>query len=521
MSDQQHRSRTGRRGESRRELRHGPGIGTVGPAGRTGTPPAGLRHNAISFVSNVVIGVASTAPGYSLAATLGLIVAVAGIGLQTPAIMIVAFVPMLCIAAAYYWLNRTDPDCGTTFAWVTKAMGPHLGWLGGWGIIAADILVMPSLANVAGNYTFLLVGWHSAAANQWAVLAMGVAWIAVMTLICYVGVELSARTQRILLTIEVTTLLVFAVVALVKVYARHPAGSITPALSWFNPFAISSASALSGGVLLAIFVYWGWDSGVAVNEETEDSTRAPGRAAIVSTLLLVAIYVFVTTAAQAFAGTKTLAAHPDDIFAPIGTAVLGGTLDKLLILAVLTSASASTQTTILPTARTALSMGREGALPRAFARIHPRYRSPDVSTLAMGGVSALLLVVLTVFNVNLIFDAFTALGLMIAFYYGITGFACAIYYRRQLRSSVRNALFIGVLPVAGGIMLTWVLVQSLVEIVKPHSGFAGPILGVGAPFAIALATMLLGAVLLVACRRTDPAFFRRGRTVARPSQPST
>jgi amino acid transporter len=79
-------------------------------------------------------------------------------------------------------------------------------------------------------------------------------------------------------------------------------------------------------------------------------------------------------------------------------AVLGGTLDKFLILAVLTSASASTQTTILPTARTALSMGREGALPRAFARIHPRDRSPDVSTLAMGGVSALLLVVLTVFQ---------------------------------------------------------------------------------------------------------------------------
>ena len=116
----------------------------------------GLKKNAISYISNVVIGVASTAPGYSLAATLGLIVAVSGIGLHAPAIMIVSFLPMLCIAAAYYYLNRADPDCGTTFTWVSKAIGPKSGWTSGWAIIAADVLVIPSLAFVAGQYTFQL-----------------------------------------------------------------------------------------------------------------------------------------------------------------------------------------------------------------------------------------------------------------------------------------------------------------------------------------------------------------------------
>lgn len=482
------------------------------PAAENST--VGLRRNAISFVSNVVIGVASTAPGYSLAATLGVIVAVGGIGLQAPAVMIVAFVPMLFIALAYYWLNRTDPDCGTTFSWVTRAMGPHLGWLGGWGIIVADVLVMPSLANVAGNYTFLLVGWQSAAADKWAVLGVGLLWIGVMTLICYIGIELSARIQQALLSVEVLILVVFAVVALVKVYTQHPVHSIQPQLSWFNPFAISSVSALTGGVLLAIFIYWGWDSGVSVNEETKDSSDAPGRAAVISTLLLVAIYLLVTTAAQAFAGTKTLAANPDDVFAPIGTAVLGGTLDKLLLLAVLTSASASTQTTILPTARTTLSMARQGAIPKALGRIHPRFQTPDVSTILMGIASAVVLVILSVWNQNLIFDAFTALGLMIAFYYGITGFACAIYYRRQLLRSVRSFVLIGVLPVLGGLMLTYVLVRSFFELIKPHSGFAGPILGVGAPFAIAVIAMVLGAVLLVVCMQRFPAFFRRRPTTA-------
>jgi amino acid transporter len=467
-----------------------------------------LKKGAISFISNVVIGVASTAPGYSLAATLGLIAAVDGLGLQAPAIIIVSFIPMLFIASAYYYMNRADPDCGTTFSWVTKAMGPKLGWLGGWGIIAADVLVMPSLAYVAGNYTFLLFGWESAAANKWAVLAVGVAWIFVMTLICYLGTELSARTQQILLTIEVFTLVLFAVVALVKVYTQHPTGSIHPAFSWFNPFQISSISALTGGVLLGIFIYWGWDSCVAVNEETEDSGTAPGRAAIISTILLVAIYLLVAVAAQAFAGTKVLADNPDDIFVPIGSAVLGGWLDKLLIISVLTSASASTQTTILPTARASLSMARKGAIPRIFARIHPRHLTPDVSTIYMGVASGVLLVVLTFWDQNLIFDAFTALGLMIAFYYGITGFACAIYYRRVLTRSARNFFFIGVLPVAGGLMLTAVLVKSFIDITKPDSGYAGALFGVGAPFFIAVVAIVLGVVLLLLCLHRYPDFFR-------------
>jgi len=81
----------------------------------------------------VVIGVASTAPGYSLAATLGFIAAIAGIGTGSPAIMLASFVPMLFIALAYNYMNRADPDCGTTFTWATRAMGPLPRLDGGMG----------------------------------------------------------------------------------------------------------------------------------------------------------------------------------------------------------------------------------------------------------------------------------------------------------------------------------------------------------------------------------------------------
>ena len=188
-----------------------------------GPPTKGLKTGALGLVSSVVIGVASTAPAYSLAATLGFIVAF--VGLQAPIIVILAFIPMLFTAIGYQELNKADPDCGTTFTWATRAFGPKTGWLGGWGIIAADVLVMASLAQVAGQYVFLLFnadGIGGNATSGW-VLLVGVGWIVVMTLICYVGVELSAWLQKIFLVLEIIVLVIFAVTALVKV-ANNTAG---------------------------------------------------------------------------------------------------------------------------------------------------------------------------------------------------------------------------------------------------------------------------------------------------------
>jgi amino acid transporter len=469
-----------------------------------------LKAGAISFVSNIVISVASVAPGYSLAATLGYIAATAGLGVHSPAVIIVAFFPMAFIAAAYYWMNRADPDCGTTFAWVTRGMGPWLGWQAGWAIVVADVLVMPSLADVAGNYTFQLFGVTPTTAE---VVAVGIVWIIIMTAICYIGIELSAATQKILLGMEFVTLMVFAIVALVKVYTQHPPGSLTPQASWFNPFAISSTSALVGGVLLAIFMYWGWDSGVSVNEETEDPTSAPGKSAVISTFVLIAIYLLVTTAAQAYGGLDSLVNNQADVFAPLGKGVLGSGLDKILIIAILSSASASTQTTILPTARTTLSMGRAGAIPKQFSHIHPRFLSPSFSTIWMGTMSLLVYILLSVTSHdNLIADAFTSLSLTIAFYYGITGFACVLYYRKHLFDSVRNFVYIGLLPFIGGVVLAYMIVKAVIVYSASDGGYAAPIhifgLTIGSPIAIALLTVVLGLITMIFQRIWMPKFFK-------------
>ncbi|MGA2519470.1 MAG: APC family permease [Acidimicrobiales bacterium] len=514
---------------------------TVAPdSGELGTRPTGeetggkgLKGGALGMVSTLVIGVASTAPAYSIAASLGFVTA--AVGLFMPSVMLLAFVPMLFIAAAYFYLNRADPDCGTTFTWVTRAMGPKTGWMAGWGILMTDLVVMPSLSQIAGQYTFTLFGAYGLAASTFWVTFIGVIWIIVMTAICYIGIELSARTQVALLGAELLILLLFSVVALVKVYTEHIAHSIRPSIQWLNPLHISSVGALSAGMLVAVFLYWGWDTAVTVNEETKDARRTPGVAAVLSTLVLVATFIIVATAAQAFHGPSFLTNNSNDILAAMGKAVLGSPLDKLLAIAVLTSASASTQTTILPAARSSLSMAVHRAVPRRFADIHPRYLSPGFSTLMFGAIAIVWYVVLTTVSPNdVLGNSISALGFGISFYYGITGFACIVYYRRHILKSFKNFIFIGVAPLLGGIILAGIFFVSIFYYSNPENSYITgqewlPFIhfsfhifhwhlyvkkGLGPPLVLGVGLLLLGLPLMLFWRVRHPEFFQRSRETA-------
>jgi amino acid transporter len=474
----------------------------------------GLKADALGYISNLVIAVASTAPAYSLAATLGFIVLVGGIGVHAPAVLIVSFIPILFVSVGYRFLNLADPDAGTTFAWTTRAFGPWVGWVNGWAIFLADVIVMASLAAIASTYTFAL--WD-ATPSTFGLIAGAVIWIAVMTWICYRGIELSARIQQFLLSLEIFTLLLFVVVALVKVYANNPVHNIHVSASWFNPFDLGWGP-LVDGLLLGIFIYWGWDSGVSVNEESRDRHRGPGKAAVVSTLILLVIYVAVTAAAQAYHGTGFLKANPNDVLNALGKNVFGSGLDKLLIICVLTSASASTQTTILPTARTTLSMAKWRAIPSAFGHVHPRFLTPSFSTLLMGGLSILWTVALLAFNPsqNVLGDTISALGFSVCFYYGFTGVACAVYFRRQLFKSVRNFLFAGLIPLVGGGFLGYIAVKAYDYYSTAGNNYSKSILGIQTPIFVGIGGLIVGIVLMFVSIPFFSDYFRRRPEVADP-----
>jgi len=489
----------------------------------------GLKSGALGLVSTTVMGVASTAPAYSLAATLGFIVAVVGLG--SPIVAVIAFIPIFLTSIGYSEMNKADPDCGTTFTWGARAFGPKTGWAGGWAIVASDVMVMASLAQVAGQYVFLLFGAKGIGSNATSgwVLLVGLIWIASMTYICYRGIEVSAMFQRVLLGVELVMLLVFSLTALIRVWSgNHPASSIVPSWSWFNPMQ-GGFSGFVSGIILMLFIYWGWDTAVAVNEETKDPDKTPGRAAILSTVILLVTYFIVILAAQSFAGVGTTGIglgnsnNTSDVISILGDAVFGGSgigvfLARLLVLMVLTSAAASTQTTILPTARTTLSMATYRAIPKSFAKIHPRYLTPTVSTIVMGAASAVLYVIMNYISGGFVIaDAVTAIGLYIAFYYGLTGFACAWYYRKTLRQSQRNLWMRGILPALGGLIMYaaggWSLWADWdVASENSYTSWLMPFWPhwyIGGAFVIAFLSALIGLLCGIWVRFAMPAYFRK------------
>lgn len=513
------------------------------PTTTTPTQPVdtkGLKGGSLGLVSSVVVGIASTAPAYSLAASLGFIVIGGTLvaGVHAPGIILLAFVPMYLIAVAYQELNKAEPDCGTTFTWASRAFGPITGWMGGWGIIVADVIVMANLASIAGSYSFTFVGSFGLPAvaalssNVFWSTAAGIAWIVVMTYICYRGIEISARLQYFLLAFEVIILIFFAVFALVRVYSGNAESySLMPSLDWLNPFTLGPGT-IAPAMLTAIFIYWGWDTAVSINEETKDPEKTPGRAAIISTVLLLVTYVLVAVATIAFAGVGDqgigLASEDNalDVFSSVGPALFGGgavgsILMALLGFSILTSASASTQTTILPTARTSLSMAVYKALPEQFARIHPKYLTPTWSTIGMGIVSVAFYLIFTLISVDLLIALIGSIGLMIAFYYGLTGFACVWYYRRTLFTSPRNFIMRGLFPLLGGLSLLGVFVYGVYAFAAPDwltdaDGKNITIIGIGAQAVVGIGGLLVGVVLMLLWRWRRPEFFR-GETLVKRS----
>ncbi len=480
------------------------------------TESKGLKAGALGLASATVVGVASTAPAYSLAASLGLVTA--AVGFKAPAVMWMAFIPMGCIAAAFFYLNRADPDCGTNFAWVTRSMGPRTGWLGGWSSMMADLIIMPSLALIASQYTFQLFGLDNLAANTWCTLILGIVFIMAMTWICVVGIELSARTQMGLLLTELIVLVIFSVVALIKTYGNDLKGAVHPTLSWLTPTHFGGVSALSDGLLAAVFIYWGWDTATSVNEECEDSNKTPGLAGVISTLILVAIFVIVAVAAQAVKGADFLTNNSNDVLSAAGHVVfgssgIGNVALKLLIIAVLTSSAASCQTTILPAARTSLSMAMHRAFPPKLGEVDARHLTPAFATWMFGIGSSLWLTLLVLLSRisggNVLAWSVNGVGLMIAYYYGQTGIACVLYFRRHIFKSVKNFFLVGLLPLIGGLTLAFIFVWSVKDM--SHPSYETPSeswLGVSPTLWLGLGTLLAGIPLMYWWNTRDHAFFR-------------
>lgn len=485
---------------------------------KAGLSAKGLSAGSIGLLGATVIGISCIAPAYTLTASLG--PTAAEVGTQMPGIFLVGFIPMLLVALGYRELNNAMPDSGTSFTWATRAFGPWLGWMGGWGLIIATVIVLSNLAGVAVDFFYLALaqifgnpGIADLSGNIALNIITCLVFMAAACYISYRGMETTKAVQYVLVAFQLIVLIWFVVAAIGQRAAGGAADGLSFDPSWLNPFAVESFSAFAAGVSLSIFIFWGWDVTLTMNEETKDPETTPGRAATLTVGIIFAVYVLVAIATLMFAGVGTGETGlgneeiQDNVFAALAGPVMGP-FAILMSIAVLSSSAASLQSTFVGPARTMLAMGHYQAFPSRFASISPRFKSPSFATIIAGVVAWVFYAVMRALSENVLTDTILTLGMMICFYYGVTALACVWYFRREAFASAQAFLLKFLAPLVGGVILAVIFATTLRDSMDPEFGSGSSIGGVGLVFVLGVFLLALGVVLMFVMRARHPGFFR-------------
>jgi amino acid transporter len=421
-------------------------------------PPARLEPDAIGVAQDTVIGMASSAPAASIGLTLALIVAATAYG--SGPIIILTAIPMLVIANAYRRLNLWNANCGASFEWVGRAISPYLGFLTGWLMIAAYIIATVSGVEVLGPSVLAVFGSNST--STWGNIAIGTAVGVVMLVIAVVGIKITARTQVGMAIIEYAILLGIAAWGLVAVLGHH-AGTYPVSRGWFSLTGIGGKGSLVGGFLAAVFMFTGWDGTIYVNEEVRHRRANPGRAAMLAVAFLAIIYTFCTFGLQGAVSPKNLQNNSADVLVYIANSLGGGGWAKVMALALALSVIATTGTGIVLTARLVYGMASYRALPEVLASVSRRFSTPVWASIMVGFlIIALTWVYLLTTSVQAAFDyVVDVTGLLFAVFYVLTALATVAYYRSRIFAGVKDAITLGLLPVAAAAFLVWMVVESL------------------------------------------------------------
>lgn len=426
------------------------------PVRRSRRGSAGLRADVLGRSDTIVMAVAGSAPAYSIAGSAASLIAT--VGFAGPAALLYCAIPMIGIAWAFNYLGRLDVNAGASYSWVARALHPSLGFMSGWALVMSATIFMVAGSLPAGSATLALV--DPAQANNTALATtIGAAWFLVMLGIVIAGVTFTAKAQWVMTGVEVGIILVFGVIAVVR-----GGGAAKFSWSWFaiNHFPHGMAG-FAAGALVAAFFFWGWDVTSNLSEETKQSHRTSGVGGLIGVAVVFVIFELYAVAINMDLPADTVANNPGDVLSVLGDTVWHGPGGKILIVAVMLSTIATLETTLIQVSRTLFAMGRDRTIPSAFGNVHPRWQTPWVATLAVGGVALVLFVASNaVGSVGTIMgDAVQAIGLQIAVYYALAGIAVVVAYRKTLTHSVKNFVFIGVWPLAGALFMMWVFYEAL------------------------------------------------------------
>ncbi|MET9799691.1 APC family permease [Streptomyces sp. NPDC006368] len=424
---------------------------------RTSTPK-GLQPNVLGTFDTVVMAVAGSAPAYSLAATTAFLTG--AVGFAAPAALLYCAIPMLGIVLAFSRLGRIDVNAGAGYSWVGRTLHPFLGFLSGWALVVAATIFMVAGSLPAGQLTLSLIA-PSLADETGPATAVGAGWFLVMLLVVLGGARLTVRAQLIMTGVELLILLLFVLGALM-----HRGSAAAFDWSWFGFGHFDGVSGFASGALIAAFCYWGWDVTSNLSEETRDSRRTAGLAALIGVGVVFLLFEAFTVSVNVILSSGAITAGGAHVLALLGDTIWPGAGGRLMVLAVVLSTVATLETTLIQVTRSLFAMGRDRTMPAALGTVHRRWNTPWVAIAVVGAVALALFVAATTLGSvgDILGKAVHAMGLQIAFYYGLAGVAAVVAYRRTLLASVRDFLLGGVWPLFGAAFMFWVFVEALGEL---------------------------------------------------------
>jgi amino acid transporter len=445
----------------------------------------GLKKNSLGLIHSIAMGIAGSAPTFSISATMVTLIGV--VGILAPASLVYCGILVLGIVFAYMHLNSHSPHAGASYAWVSAIFGRQLGFFAGWAVIVSSALFMVSATLPAGSATLLLVA-PKLVDSQIAVTACAVGWLIIVTAIVAKGIKLTGRVQTIMTIVELVILFVIAMAAIIE-FGPHALHT----LKWhdFSPWAFSQ-NTFANGAIIALFFFWGWDVSLNLAEETTNTKKAPGLGAVAAMVAIIAAFT-------AFAAV-TLTVLSDDEITKSGTNVVFDVANKLFpapwsyfaVLALMLSTIGNLETSMLQFSRTMYAQSRDGVLHKCWSVVHEKWLTPHWATFLIGAIGLILLISsLTSESIATVMKAsINIIGVQAAYYYGLAGWACAWYFRSECTKSVFNFITMLVLPFISAAVLWWAGYKTIETFDMITS-------------IIAIGSILLGAVPLIRRYKTS------------------
>ena len=422
-----------------------------------------LAANAIGLTDGVILGLASAAVGVDLVAALAPMADASGYGAVLA--LLIGYIPLLGIGLAFYYLNRWRPDVGISYAWVGRAVNPYLGAFVGLIVILAFV-ISNAFVIIPAASTLLTLFSDTLPSDNMAITITGTLMLIAITVLVVSGIRIAARFQWVFVTVELLVLTVFAVWAFIHAVRDGGPGTAIPSLSWFSLDGAGGTAGLLSGVLISVFWYSGWETAVVVNEETKSRFRNPGLAGIGAITGLMVVSAVLCTFFLSAVSPANMNEHAETWLADLGVTLAGPTWGKILALVLATSFIGAMETTIITFGRVAFSMGRDGVLPRAFASVNDRTKTPWVAMIVLS-VPSLVIFLVSLWSeegtLGTIFSNLSAsLGLIFSVYYILTAVAAIVILRRVVLR--RPGAFVAglLLPGLAIVILVWAGYESFI-----------------------------------------------------------